>query len=340
VFALLTDEQQMLRAAAASVASDVAIRNPRDLESRDPELAWTRLAQAGLLDLRSGPDAMAPEASGVEVMIVAEELGAVLAPVPYLGPAVMATELLRLTGSLGAWSGGGTAKRVSVLLRADLSAIATYDAVDEALVFDSRGVDRVLCVSRADGHGELLCLDHAELEPLDSADPTRGIARIVEAGEPDAVAVPPGALDRWLAQSLVAVSADLIGTMRGALAGVVEYARTRVQFGVPIGSFQAVQHLCAEAHVAIQATRSLTQYAAWAVDELDAGPALLAARAAKANASRVARPVCETVMQVYGGIGQTWENISHFYLRRALLDRQLLGDEDAQFDAIADVRLA
>ena len=255
MFALITDEQRLLRETAAAVAREIAVRNPRDLESRDPEAAWGLLAKAGLLDLRSGPDAGTPEASGVEVMVVAEELAAVLAPVPYLGPAVMAAELLRLTGAPPAWSGRAAGKRLSVLLTGDLSAIATYDAVAESVVFDSQGVDHVLCLSPADQPGELLCLDIAKSEPLEGADKTRGIARIVSAAAQDAVPLPDGTLDRWLAQSLVAVSADIVGAMRGALAGAVEYAKTRVQFGVPIGRFQAVQHLCAEALVTVEATR-------------------------------------------------------------------------------------
>jgi alkylation response protein AidB-like acyl-CoA dehydrogenase len=127
--------------------------------------------------------------------------------------------------------------------------------------------------------------------------------------------------------------------MRGALDGVVQYAKQRVQFGVPIGSFQAVQHMCAEALVKVEGAASATKYAAWAVDELDPAAALLAARTAKAYAGAVARDVPETVMQVYGGIGQTWESIAHFYLRRTLLDRQVLGDEQAQLAHLADSRL-
>ncbi|MNG15200.1 Crotonobetainyl-CoA dehydrogenase [compost metagenome] len=117
------------------------------------------------------------------------------------------------------------------------------------------------------------------------------------------------------------------------------YTKERVQYGALIGSFQAIQHLCAEMLVQAQAAQSITCYAAWAVDQLDADAALLAARTAKAYASSVALPVTEAVMQVYGGIGQTWEHIAHVYTRRALLDARLFGDESHQLQQIADARL-
>jgi alkylation response protein AidB-like acyl-CoA dehydrogenase len=128
--------------------------------------------------------------------------------------------------------------------------------------------------------------------------------------------------------------------MREALQRAVDYAKERVQYGVPIGSFQAIQHLCADTLVQVEATASAVRYAAWALDELAPGEALLAARTAKAHMAGVARDVTETVMQVFGGIGQTWEHIAHVFTRRALVDRQLLGDGPTQLDAIADARLA
>jgi alkylation response protein AidB-like acyl-CoA dehydrogenase len=103
------------------------------------------------------------------------------------------------------------------------------------------------------------------------------------------------------------------------------YARQRAQYGVTIGSFQAVQHLLADAHVAMEGSRSIALHAAWAVDALPAADALVAASAAKAYCARAARSVCETAIQVHGGIGNTWECLAHLYLRRALLSTDVLG---------------
>jgi alkylation response protein AidB-like acyl-CoA dehydrogenase len=143
------------------------------------------------------------------------------------------------------------------------------------------------------------------------------------------------ALSRWQALALVAICADMAGVMRGTLDRAVEYAKERIQYDVPIGSFQAIQHLLAEMLVRTEATASTTRYAAWALDALDADEALTAARTAKAYASVAAREVCEGSMQVFGGIGQTWEHVAHIYTRRGVLGCAALGDETFQLDALA-----
>jgi alkylation response protein AidB-like acyl-CoA dehydrogenase len=124
---------------------------------------------------------------------------------------------------------------------------------------------------------------------------------------------------------LALTSADLVGVMRGAVGLSCAYAAERQQYGAAIGSFQAVQHLLADAFVAMEGSRSATLHAAWAVDALAPGDALAAAAVAKAYASRAARTVCETAIQVHGGIGNTWECLAHVYLRRALLSTDVLG---------------
>jgi alkylation response protein AidB-like acyl-CoA dehydrogenase len=123
--------------------------------------------------------------------------------------------------------------------------------------------------------------------------------------------------------------------MHGALDLAVAHAQDRMQFGRPIGSFQALQHLMAEQLVSVEAARSATWHAAWTVDTRPADESLLAARTAKAYASREAPRVAEAVLQVLGGIGQTWESTAHLHLRRCLLDRATLGDEHVHLGALA-----
>ncbi|MBO0729600.1 MAG: hypothetical protein J2P57_10095, partial [Acidimicrobiaceae bacterium] len=149
----------------------------------------------------------------------------------------------------------------------------------------------------------------------------------------------PDERDRWLSLALTVVAADLVGTMAGGLRKAVAYAKEREQYGVKIGTFQAIQHLCADTLVQIEAASSTTRYAAWALDAAEPADALLAARVAKAYASSVAAEVTENVMQVFGGIGQTWEHLAHVYTRRALTDRVVLGDESHHLLHIADSRL-
>jgi alkylation response protein AidB-like acyl-CoA dehydrogenase len=119
----------------------------------------------------------------------------------------------------------------------------------------------------------------------------------------------------------------------------VAYAAERRQYGVPIGSFQAVQHLLAEARCLMEGSLSVALHASWAVDNLEPREAQAAGRVAKAYCARAARTVCETAIQVHGGIGNTWECIAHVYLRRALLSTQWFGDDGEQLRVLQQLRL-
>jgi alkylation response protein AidB-like acyl-CoA dehydrogenase len=133
--------------------------------------------------------------------------------------------------------------------------------------------------------------------------------------------------------------ADLLGIIEGALDTTTAYAREREQYGVPVGSFQAVQHLLAEARVLVEGAVSVAQYAAWAVDALAPEAAWEAGAVAKAYCARAARTVCETAIQVHGGIGNTWECFVHVHLRRSVLSSSLMGDEGHHLRALARRRL-
>jgi hypothetical protein len=128
---------------------------------------------------------------------------------------------------------------------------------------------------------------------------------------------------RWQALALTATSADLVGAARGAHALAVDYAKVREQYGSTIGSYQAVAHLLAEGLALIEGSISVLRHAAWAVDELPAAEAVRAAKIAKVYCARAARTVCETSIQVHGGIGNTWECLAHVYLRRVLVATEL-----------------
>lgn len=128
---------------------------------------------------------------------------------------------------------------------------------------------------------------------------------------------------RWQALALAATSADLVGAARGVHALAVDYAKVREQYGSTIGSYQAVAHLLAEGLALIEGSISVLRHAAWAVDELPASEAVRAAKIAKVYCARAARTVCETAIQVHGGIGNTWECLAHVYLRRVLVATEL-----------------
>jgi hypothetical protein len=130
--------------------------------------------------------------------------------------------------------------------------------------------------------------------------------------------LPDEDLARWYALAMAATTADMIGAARGTHSLATEYAKMREQYGSAIGSYQAVAHLLAEGLALIEGSISVARHAAWAVDELPVREATQAARIAKIYCARAAMSVCEISIQVYGGIGNTWECLAHVYLRRVL----------------------
>jgi alkylation response protein AidB-like acyl-CoA dehydrogenase len=346
MLALLTEEQEMLKQTAEQMAVSTSLLTPSDLPTVDRGKAWAAVSDAGLLALRSRDEQGSPAASGVEVMLVCEAFGAALAPVPYLS-GILASELMYRGGAPDSWveevTTGDT--RYGLLLSPDLSRLAHIEDAGGAIAFDVDSASYALALTGADESPNLARLRlGAGFASVVAADLTRDLRRVDRSEQLSHDRGGNGITgedrDRWLALALVATSADLIGVMSSALRKAVDYAKERVQYDVKIGSFQAIQHMCADALVQVEASSSCTKYAAWAVDAADHREALLAARVAKAYSSSVARDVTETVMQVFGGIGQTWEHIAHFHTRRALTDRALFGDESHHLLRIADDRLA
>ncbi|MGW2520599.1 acyl-CoA dehydrogenase family protein [Streptomyces sp. NPDC001617] len=280
----LTAEQRQLRDAAAKLAGDLGPGSVFDLDDADRIARLEKAVEAtGWRALRSDG------ASGVEVALVVEEFGRGLVDVPYLGP-VLADDLAPEVRS------------------------ATI-AVD-GRARDARGMRRAVSL---DGN-RVLSDENGPL--VHGTDLTRLDARL--SGTPEQLGtLPDESADSWRALALVATSADLVGTARGAHALACDYAKIREQYGRTIGSYQAVAHLLAEGLALIEGSISVLRHAAWAVDELPAAEALRAARIAKLYCTRSARTVCETAVQVHGGIGNTWECLAHVHLRRALVSADL-----------------
>ena len=133
-----------------------------------------------------------------------------------------------------------------------------------------------------------------------------------------------------------AVCAEMLGAADVVLAMTVQYAKDRVQFGRPIGSFQAVKHRCADMLVDVEGMRSAAYYAAWAVGAGDPD-ASAAASAAKVWCSDAARRVMASGLQVHGGIGFTWEHDLHLFLKRSQLDQVSFGDATYHRERIARI---
>jgi hypothetical protein len=284
----LTAEQHQLRDAAAKLSDDLGPGSVQDLadDGRISKLD-KQIQQTGWRSLRSDG------ASGVEVAIVAEEFGRGLVDAPFLGP-VLADDLARQVGDDGSGS---------------------------TIAVNGHAVD-------ARGYRRALTLDGTTVSAVDvgaardAVDLTRAAAEV--SGTATAVGdLDSDAVQRWLALALATTSADLVGTARGAHTLACDYAKIREQYGKSIGSYQAVAHLLAESLALIEGSVSILRHAAWAVDELDPAEAIRAGRFAKVYCARAARTVCETSIQVHGGIGNTWECLAHVYLRRALTSTQL-----------------
>ncbi len=141
-------------------------------------------------------------------------------------------------------------------------------------------------------------------------------------------------LRRTLDIATAALSAEMVGTAQKALDLSVEYAKTRVQFGKPIGSFQAVKHKCVDMMVAVENARSLTYFACWTVEER-AAEAATAVPMAKAYASDMAKNVTSEAIQVHGGIGFTWEHDMHLFHRRALAGEANFGNAPIHRESVA-----
>jgi len=177
-----------------------------------------------------------------------------------------------------------------------------------------------------------------ERSPLRTVDQTRRQARLRFEGTPARLLGADGegaaVLDRVLDLAAVALAAEQVGGARRCLEMAVEYAKVRVQFGRPIGSFQAVKHKCAEMLLELETARSAAYYGAWAAAHLsDDLP--VAASLAKARCSDAYARVAADNIQVHGGIGFTWDHDAHLYHRRARSSRQLLGDSRHHRDEVA-----
>jgi Acyl-CoA dehydrogenase, C-terminal domain len=272
-------------------------------------------------------------------------MGAALVPVAYVVSGVLVPELLAAAAAPASLQADVAEGRtiIGLAMRADLTGVATSDDLSDAVLIGTPGYRTVLALAAGSDEVISVAVDDQNLERLDSAElsiplyrlrDTQGLTLASVGSSPSQEAI-----DRWLALGLSALSAEMVAAAEAGLRGAIEYSKTREAFGVPIGTFQALQHMAADAYVACEGLRSTNNHASWSVDEEQVPDALLAARVVKAYAGRQMLGVAETAMQMYGGIGQTWEHIAHFYARRVLLNRYLLGDTQLQLAAIADRRL-
>jgi alkylation response protein AidB-like acyl-CoA dehydrogenase len=320
------DQHAIKRTARELLAERFKLEHVRELaeaKSYDDEV-WRELCELGWPGIFIGEEHGGQGLGTVELIILMEELGYALAPLPFLSNAA-AGLVLDAAGSdeqkerwLPGIASGEARGTVGLLNDGEAKLVPDADSADVILLLGHDGATVVEAAA-------------AEVEPVETMDPTRRFARVRAggAGEPLEGERGPG-----LARAATAVAAELTGIAQRAMEMAVEYARERKQFGRPIGSYQAVSHRCAQMLLETEGARSASYYAAWTADaEPETLP--LAASMAKAYASDAGWRVCNSALQVHGGIGFTWEHDLHFFLKRAKVDGQLFGSARQHRDSVA-----
>jgi alkylation response protein AidB-like acyl-CoA dehydrogenase len=295
--------------------------------------------------------------------VVAHELGRALAPVPFVASTVLATGLLvemrdRLpdsetklsaliegerTAAAAVTGDGGLWRRGAVTVTAEHSADGWILHGVVRHVLNGAAADDLVVAAIAEGQPALFVLDSTEdavaAVKEHVLDGTRPMATITFSAAPATRLSVAGPVDdvigRTVDLALAVLSAEQVGACERLLEIATDYARTREQFGRPIGSFQAIKHKCADMLVELEWARSASQAALEAVDGELAGETGWRASMAKAVCSEALRNAAHANVQIHGGIGFTWEDSAHLYLRRARTDEVLFGKPAEHWDRLA-----
>ncbi len=311
----LTDDQKEIKRVAHELLADrspfAKVREAAEAGEYDGGL-WRELIELGWPGIAVAEEHGGQGLGAVELAVLLEELGYACAAAPFLSTAVAAA-VIQATGTPeqqarwlpGLASGELTAGIGSADLAADAAGAAVVVLIDE---------------------GDAVLIDAPEAQTLTSIDSTRRFATVRGDGEP----LGSGAVQRIHA----ALAAEVVGVCQRALEMTLEYVKDRKQFGVPVGSFQAVSHRCAQMLLHTESARSAAYYAAWAAD---ADPGLLPEAAALAGAAAAdgGREVTASAIQAHGGIGFTWEADVHWLYKRAQLDAAMLGGSRRHREALA-----
>ncbi|MGK2870108.1 MAG: acyl-CoA dehydrogenase family protein [Mycobacterium sp.] len=359
-----TGEQAQLRDAVRKFSADnfgeAKARVTMESEPRYDRRVWQRLGtELGVLGLSVPEDDGGVGGTLVDQAIAVEELGAVLATGPLFGTVFLAIPALVAASAgpvrdelLGALVEGSRTAAFAVPDRAGAfnSAAVTVTGTDALTGTIDRVVDGdadELLVAATGPEGVALYAVDAtgpgvRRTPLGTLDLTRPQATVELTDAPARLVAGPDEAERVITHALqvgsTLLAAEQIGAAQHLLDLSVEYAKSRLQFGRPIGSFQAVKHRLAEGMVDLEHARSATYHAVWAIGDGSGDPAL-AASIAQALASTAFSRIATDTIQVHGGIGFTWEHQAHLYFKRATTDAALLGSAEAHRNRVAELVL-
>src|SRR5882672_5800748 len=360
-----TDEQVLLRETARKFLDSECptpyVRQRMITEEAVTPEFWAQLAENGWLGITYAEEDGGSGLGLVDLVVLMEEMGRAVMPGPFLATALLGGGMIAEAGSaaqrrefLPQIAGGKIRATLAVTepnARWDAAGITAAARAERGgfvlsgnkfFVVDAHLADVVVVAARTrDGSSmedgvSLFLVPRGTaglaIKLLPAIDETRKLCEVTL----DNVQVPATALlgelhqgwaplSRIIDKAAVALAAETCGASQRVLDITVDYAKLRVAFGKPIGSYQGVKHKCADMLIEIENAKSLTYYAAWAVDE-DEPDAAMAVSMAKAAASDAGRKVCAAGIQLHGGIGMTWEHDLQLYLKRAKASEIAFGD--------------
>jgi alkylation response protein AidB-like acyl-CoA dehydrogenase len=311
----LTDDQKEIKRVAkellAARSSFAKVREAAEAGEYDAAL-WRELCELGWPGIAVAEEHGGQGLGAVELAVLLEELGYACAATPFLSTAVAAAVI----------QSAGTPEQQERWLPELASGESTAAIGTADLVADGVGAAVAVLIDGSDA----VLIEAPQAEALRTIDSTRRYATVSGDGEP------LGA--NATARIHAAIAAEVVGVCQRGLDMTLEYVKDRKQFGVPVGSFQAVSHRCAQMLLQTESARSTAYYAAWAADadpdRLPEGSALAAAAAADGG-----RDVTASAIQAHGGIGFTWEADVHWLYKRAQLDTAMLGGSRRHREALA-----
>lgn len=349
-----TDEQlelrKTVRALLAKHADPAAVRKAAESEQGYDAALWELLCQqVGVAALAIPEEFGGIGATAVETHVVLEELGRTLAPTPMLGSVVLAAQAILASGDTDACERllPGIAEGTSVAALCWTGAEGSWDTDNVGVtaqgdvltgsshfVLDGSYADVLVVAAAVDGGVALFEVDPAQdgvtRRRVPTMDPTRTLAVVEFAGATGRLLTSDGAaaLERVREIACVALSAEQVGAAEQALANTVEYSKSRVQFGRPIGSFQALKHRMADLYFLVETARSASYAAVASLAEASESAASDAA-VAKVYCSEALQSVTGDSIQLHGGIAITWEHDAQLFFKRAHGSAQLFGQPRA-----------
>jgi len=371
-----TEEQEMIRSQAAEFlkkeCSATFVRELMSSEHGYSQEFWKKVAELGWLGLVFPEQYGGAGLTFVELTVVLESMGGALAPGCFFSSVLAGVLLLEVaneeqkrrwlaplvegkTKATLALTGPGAGWQAAHInsVTAERNNGNYLVSGTKLFVPDAHYADLIICTvstgssSVAENNITLLAVDRnsegLNITPLKAMDQTRRLYDVTF----EQVRVPAGnllgnagkvwpAIESVISKATIGLCAEMVGGAQRVLDMCVDYAKQRVQFGRPIGSFQAIQHKCADMLLMIESARSATYAAAWAASQNGVDTALLAS-SAKAYTSDAYRFVVGEGIQIHGGMGFTWEHDMHLYFKRAKADEFNFGDANYHREQVAQL---